>query len=98
MMQDVLYDSAAAQLEEELKRQFPAVKWRVPSSLDLMVDTMLAEQGGYPGAVAGNRLMAQARFGQHAAVVPVAVELVRHEKATAAQLTMYAAMHAMQKL
>jgi hypothetical protein len=98
MMQDVLYDSAGVQLEEELKRQFPTVKWRVPSSLDLMVDTMLAERGGYPGAVAGNRLVVQARIGQRGAIVPVSVELVRHEKDMAAQLTMQAAMQAMRKL
>lgn len=96
MTDDVIYDSAAEQLEQELRRQYPAIRWRVPSSLALMTDTWMYEREGFPDAVAGNRLEVQAQYGQRIAMVPVAIELVKDDLALAAKITAEAAAYAME--
>lgn len=98
MTTDVLYDDAAMQLEQELRRQFSTVKWRVPNSLDLLMTTILHEDQGIPGPIESNRIEVWAERGQRGAMVPVSVELVRHELGLAAKLTMQAAIRAMDKV
>jgi hypothetical protein len=81
-MNEDIYDQAAEQLEQELRWQYPDVRWRVPK----IVDYLFLEDGGMAEVLEGFRLRVVARRGQYGGQIEASGHFVDDNPALAARL------------